>query len=442
MISKRNAVRLVSCFLIKWVALPALAQYSMSPEIVVSNLDLWETTPDVAFNTQRGEYLAVWTGDSTGPAPWIGGKRYTDRGELIEEFVIAVNNNPPLPLANKSPAVAYDPLNDRFLVVWSHDLWGDENYWEVRGRLIPGDGPSPSFSEFGISNTMSHSIRTPRVAFATTQQQFIVVWEAYEPLTSNHYGILAHRVSPDGALPGSLVTVAAGAVGYRYSPDVAYNPTRNEYLIVFTWRDHNPSSGNILGVRMNANGAVLGGGEFNIATWPDDERFPAVASLAEANEWAVVWQSDTTKMNDVYSRRLSVDGAGVVQLATPVQVRSTVLDEVSADISSYPGESGYMISWAGQYSNASGPFGIIARTLNTSNVLGTLLYPRPIYIGEDVSCSAPTLANGAGSFFFAWTHDRDGIPTYKDIHGRLLFDYLFKNGFESGNTSAWSGAVG
>jgi len=40
-----------------------------------------------------------------------------------------------------------------------------------------------------------------------------------------------------------------------------------------------------------------------------------------------------------------------------------------------------------------------------------------------------------------WQQDRDAAGTYQDIHGRILFNEIFSDDFESKDTSEWSSTV-
>lgn len=47
---------------------------------------------------------------------------------------------------------------------------------------------------------------------------------------------------------------------------------------------------------------------------------------------------------------------------------------------------------------------------------------------------------GEQGFLVGWEHERQGT-SYQDIHGRLVTDGFFEDGFESGDTLEWSTTV-
>lgn len=428
-----HARKLVSLFIAAILVAPIVGASTpgMGPEQIISAQDFDEYHPHIAYNSNHNEYLVVWHDVSPFQSRAIMGKRIDIDGATIAEFTIAFEDAPPRD--NAQPTVAYDPVNDLYLVAWVRDYSGDGSDWDVYGRIVPWNGPVSGHTQFAIC-AFSSNQWNPHVAFAGTQGDFMVTWWN-EYYNSVHSYISAQRISSAGALTGGTFTVTS-ANEERVGPDIAYNQARNEYLIVYQRMDD--VAGNIYGVRMTATGAILGGGDFAIAAWPDPETAPRVSASRVADEWAVVWQSDIPgNMKEIYARRLWIDGAGTVQLASPLYVAGTSVDESLPDIAAHPGRTEYLIAWEQQYSNSSGPFGIWAGTLNTANALGPRFEIRGIWAGESTTCSSPTVGAAPTGWLVAWEHDRDGAPSYQDIHARAVYGPLFMDGFESGDFSAW-----
>lgn len=107
------------------------------------------------------------------------------------------------------------------------------------------------------------------------------------------------------------------------SPDVAFNPDNNEYLVVW-WADEDDilpvNDFEIYGQRIDAEtGADLGDNDFRISFMGDDGNIfraedPAVTYNSDAKEYFVVWQSDHNEApleNDefeIFGRRIGADG--------------------------------------------------------------------------------------------------------------------------------------
>jgi len=375
----------------------------------------------------------VWHDTSLLEPYSVMGQRYTDKGELITEFVIAYENSPPR--NNAQPDAAYDPINDRYLVVWIYDVYGNGNDWDVMGCLMPYDGPSASYTPIPLGYYSSNQWE-PRVAYASTQQEFLVTWWN-EGTPGIHSYISVQRVSSAGMALGANLDVAYGNEDREY-PDLAYNQARNEYLITYQLED---GGGDIYAVRMSALGSVIGG-EFSIADWPDAETAPAVAATAAGNEWAVAWQSDNSGESEamnIYVRRLWVDGSGIVQQAAPVKMQATAYDEREPDIAVFPSNQDYLVVWEQQYWD--GTIGVSGQALDTANVKGDFIDLRYLGFAEFNDSSRPALAAGPVSYFGVWEQERDNAATYQDIRGVMVFDYLFRDDFETGDLSAWSSSA-
>ena len=109
-------------------------------------------------------------------------------------------------------------------------------------------------------------------------------------------------------------------------------------------------------------------------------------------------------------------------MEAPVHLDWTSINERMPDIAAYPESSNFLIAWEQQYSSTTGPYGIRARVLDATNVLGRVYIPRDSTIGETLACSSPVVAGGGGDWMVVWEHPRDDTPSYRDIHGRILKD--------------------
>ena len=403
---------------------------SQSPEVRISNNDNENYAAQTVYNSVHQEYFVVWHVSSF-QGRYVMGRRLDLYGNLLDEYTIAFEDSPPRD--NAQPTVAYDPVNDRYLVAWLHDTPGDGSNWDILGRFVPWDGPTPSLNGFNICNFSSQQWN-PRAAYAGTQQEFLVTWwnEGTGGVASY---VSAARIAPaDGSVLSTFV-VASGTEE-RTVPDVAYNLARNEYLIVYQLMD--AAGGNIAAVRMNAGGSILGGGEFDIAGWADPETHPRVAASRIDNQWLVVWQSDhgSEPAKDVYGRRVWVDGSGTIQQSAPVRLAATTIDEGNPEVAVFPESTVFAVSWEQQYSSSTGNFGISAQTIDTADRLGEKTVIQTVYTSENIDSSNPAMAAGPQGFMIAWVQERDS-STAIDISGRVMWR-LFSEGFESGDLSRWS----
>ncbi len=412
-------------------------ELSLGAEISVSSQDDNEYRPQVAFNSVHNEYLAVWHVNSSIFGRYVQGSRISASGSILSNFTIAYEDSPHRDCS--TPDVAYDSVHDRYFVVWMRDSAGDGSDWDIEGRFIPWDGPDESMPSFHICTAVTQQ-QFPRVAWASGEDEFLVTWWN-EGSGTTHSDISAQRIDagdPVFPLISANFTVTSSSSEERVGPDIAYNSTRNEYLIVYQRMDD--VLGNIYGVRLSGTGSILGGGDFGIAAWPDAETNPRVAASQISGEWAVAWMSDTSAYaKEIYARRVTVDFWGDVQTEAVENVAGADIDESYPDIAA-SGIGKYLISWEQQYSNPSGPFGIWARTLDESDALGVDMVVRGSYAGQEVDSAFPAICGSEGGFLVTWQQERyvTSGPSYQDIRARQVTTEVFSDGFEFGSLAAWS----
>lgn len=385
----------------------AAAGPHLSGEIVISAIDNEQYLPAVAYNWKHKEYLVVWHNTWGGGGRDIYAQRITARGELKSWFAVSAG-----PKDRAQPSVAYDPVNDRYLVVWIYDLHGDGSDWNVYGRFIPWDGPSASLTEFTIC-TWTTSQWNPQVAYARAQEEFLVVWtNTYAAAVPPAY-VSGRRVYANGTgFPAGGFTIASHATENRVNPDVAYNLARNEYLVTYG------NAVDIFGVRLRGDGVPLGAGEFGIAGWPDTEQHPAVAACDAADQYLVAWQSKVPA--DVYARFIKGDG-------TPDSVHliyGTPVAEVEPDVACNMSGRQYLVVWQQQYSNVMGPYGVWGRLVSADKTMSPEFgIIAGGWVGAPADRTKPAVAGSYTSYLVAWEHERYGT-SYQDIHGRLIWPHV------------------
>jgi hypothetical protein len=169
-------------------------------------------SPAVTFNPGKNEWLVVWSGNeyfssivgaeieifgqfvkySSATNPEVGDNdfRISDMGLDLSASHTA-----------KLPAVAFDPLSRKYLVVWEGDdntapLVDDE--FEIFGQLIDADTRSETgesdfrLSDMGPDRNTFFSAMTAAVASAGTEGRFLVLWSGdddIKPLVNYEYEV-------------------------------------------------------------------------------------------------------------------------------------------------------------------------------------------------------------------------------------------------------------
>ena len=179
------------------------------------------------------------------------------------------------------------------------------NRADVRAEL----GGAPVTGWFPISplDASELSEGNSAVAYNSWWQEYLVVW-AMDDAGGGRY-IYGRFVDSDGTLIGPRFLIP-GLVGSCGSPDVAYNPARNEYLVVYDFSS--PAGYAIGGLRLDAYGTPVGTQLSFASSATDQYREPAVAYATNSSAYLVVWQRNQgTAFKGIEARTLSGDGTSM-----------------------------------------------------------------------------------------------------------------------------------
>ena len=382
---------------------------TLSSEFVIAARDNEQYLPSVAYNWKHDEYLVVWQ-NKWGASQDIWAQRVTGQGELLSWF--DVGPTAPLnPYSNDriQPSVAYDPVNDRYLVVWAYDIFGDGSDWDIHGIFVNWNGPIPGLHQFNICDWTTQQAN-PKVAYSRAQEEFMIVW------TTNHPSVPAYisgrrMVAANGTFPtsGSDFTISHPSQ-VRIHPEIAYNLARNEYLVVYD------NSLDVFGTRFTGPGSPLAGGEFGIAGWPGDEELPSVAACPDTDQYLVAWQNNQP---DIYARFINGDGS---LDGGPLHLDFTSVAEIKPNVTCNAAGDQFLAVWQQQYSSLTGPHGIRGQFVNNDKTLGlpfAIVTPRS---GVTAEFTTPAVTGGNVNYLAVWEHDRAGTP-FQDIYGRLITPY-------------------
>ncbi|MBU0512628.1 MAG: hypothetical protein KJ638_13140, partial [Chloroflexi bacterium] len=378
-------------------------------EIVISALNNEQYLPSVAYNSNHDEYLVIWY-NMWGVNRDIYAQRITGQGELLSWF--AVGPTAPLnPYPNDriAPSVAYDPVNDRYLVVWAYDTPGDGSNWDIHGVFVNWDGPIQGLHQLNISDWPTQQW-TPKVAYARAEEEFMIVWWTDHPSVPGY--ISGRRMTAsDGTFPssGSDFTISHPSE-VRVNPEISYNLARNEYLVVYD------NMQDVFGTRFTGTGIPLAGGEFGIAGWPGAETQPSVAACRETDQYLVAWQNDQP---DIYARFIKGDGS---LDGGPLNLESTSVAEIQSQVACNSAGNQFLVVWQQQFSSATGPYGIWGQFVNTDKTLGADFGIMTPTSGVTAEFTTPVVAGGNVNYLTVWEHDRAGTA-FQDIHGRLITPY-------------------
>jgi hypothetical protein len=260
-----------------------------------------QENPALAYNATQREFLLVWWNDRPGNDD-VYAQRTDQHGQPTGPwFAVTWGDG----LEQRHPDVAWNSRRNEYLVVW------------VRNDVIYGRRVGPTGQllggEFMVSSAAQFDSSDPAVAYAYTTDSYLVVWD-YRYVASGfiqHSSIVARLLSGDGQPQGGQFYVSQDTQGHtRFSPELAYNQSRNEYLVVWMQMDMFTGAYDARGRRATGSGNLLLPESIGIATGPETQLWPAVGAIAtdpaEGGRYLVTWVEVGTQ-NQVLAQRLHGD---------------------------------------------------------------------------------------------------------------------------------------
>jgi hypothetical protein len=352
--------------------------------ITVRENDQW--SPAVAYNWKHREYLVVW---QDAHEQGIYAQRVSSQGKLVGPNPIHIASGPNV---RYDPDVAYDPVNDRYLVVWGH-------LGNLSGRLIPWEHSDPALPEFQIvawPNTEDY----PEVTYNRTNEQFLVVW------WNIHNGMINGRlVNADGGFPidpnAGFLTLS-NSPSYHTSPDVVHNRKHNDYLVGFNLTV-SVNQYDVYASRIHGSDGYLFDPDVPVATGTNLTRNPTVAVCPEVDQYFIAWEEEiTTVDSDIYARFMS--GDGWVEAGIRIIAFSPDKEKYPAVTCNQAGDQ-YLVGWT-----------IVPSADYLGRIVNSQGEMSPTF---QIGFSGEEAAGGHPGYLAVWVEETGG-PTPNDIFGRLV----------------------
>jgi len=384
-----------------------------------------ERIPAVAYNTDANQYLVVWEDTRhEGTRGWdIYGRLVGADGRPVGgDFRISGNNATNSEL---SPAVAYNPKANQYLVVWQDGRDATRD-WDVYGRRVSADG-KPVGGDFRVSGSEATSDeRRPAVAYNSVANQYLVVWQDGRSYATRGYDIFGRRVSADGKPVGGDFRVSGSkAASDEGSPAVAHNPKANQYLVVWQDRRNEGTRGSdIYGRRVSAKGEPVGG-DFRVSgrNATVGEYSPTVAHDAKADQFLVVWADERSwaaRGSDIFGRRVSADGE-LVGGDFRISGTKATSDEHRPVVAYNSKANQYLVVWVDERNDAIRGVDIFGRRVSAKGepVGGDFRVSGKEAISNEWNPAAVYNVN-KDEYFVVWMDERDEGTRGWDIYGRRV----------------------
>jgi hypothetical protein len=295
----------------------------------------------VAYNSTQHEYLVVWRNARSTDFSELYAQRVSTAGQLKGSFDLTSDlsgDGKP----RYEPALAYNATDDEYLLVYIYQVVDHVDY-DIRGRRIAWDG-SWKGAEFEIFSWANRGFFKPRIAWNPYRNQYLVVADAFDTSSDKYNDISGRLVMADGTTPydGHNISVQSQTLQPQAS-DVTYNIAADEYLVV--WRQNfSGDDWNIWGARMyGEDGAVVPTPGPIDTAWTDQDH-PAVSTNTQ-DRYLVVWQQGLDLPTDdweIYGRELDITGSPV---DNSFAIAYSTDDEIYPDVAINGADNQRMVAW-------------------------------------------------------------------------------------------------
>jgi hypothetical protein len=239
--------------------------------------------PDVAYNPDDNEYLVVWAGNGLAGADFRGVKEVFGQrinaatgASVGAEFRISNMADGGKNRNAGNAQLVYNSTAHEYLIVWngSGDKSAPDSVFEIYGQRFSRTG-SQVGPEFRISNTTElgkvadtfvRASTRPDIAWNSTDNQYLVVWDGMgqpeDTIKTEVYGQLLNAAG--GALGKNFRisnTTDQGAEFNASAAVAAYNSINKQYLVVWSGSSREKSQYEIWGQGLTAQGAQIGEGK-------------------------------------------------------------------------------------------------------------------------------------------------------------------------------------
>ena len=235
----------------------------------------YQWNADLAYGSNADQYLVVFDDDRIVPGDKdINGQFINSDGTLSgANFTVSGPSSDQL-----LPAVAYNSLDNQFLVVWQDDRNAASDD-DIYGRVINANGTYDG-QDFPIS-TAGPDQDDVDIAYASSANLFLVVWEQ----SNDIYGRL---VRADKSFVGSEFQIASSSSGVD-DPVVAYDSHADQFLVL--WHDYTGWD-NIYAQQVSTDGTMLDD-DLDLITGTGNDINAALAYSTSTRQFMAAWQRQT-----------------------------------------------------------------------------------------------------------------------------------------------------
>jgi len=397
-----------------------------------------------------GNFIVVWESDGSNGTDTSGfsiqGQRYDASGTPVgSEFQV----NSYTTDDQRGSLVAADAQGN-FVAVWHSDgSYGpDTSGFSIQGQRYDASGNSVG-SQFQVNSYTTSDQWRPVVA-SDAGGDFVVVWYSYGSYgtDSSQSSIQGQLYDASGARVGSQFQVNSYTTSYQLVPAVATDVDGN---FAVTWSGFgsygtDTSGLSIQGQRYDASGTRVGS-QFQVNSYTTSHQATSRLAMDAQGGFVVVWHSRGSYGTDSSSH--STQGQRYDASGTPVggefQVNSYTTSGQWVPAVAIGSDGNFVVAWESDGSDGTDTSSWSAQG-QRYDASGTPVGPQ-FQVNSyttDQQYRVKVMSGSDGNFVVVWeSYGSDGTDTsYLSVQGlRYSTETIFTDGFESGDSSAWSSTV-
>ncbi len=393
---------------------PGVDWFPVSP--LDSHESEWQAS--LAYNSVRQQYLAVWEQATPGGEILIWGQLLGRDGTQVGgRFQV------PSPSGQSTaPDVAYSPVRDEYLVVYTSVSTANS----VSGHRLSALG-TPLGSQLTFASSTEHTYGHAAVVSVPGGDQYLLAWQKCSGTA--FAGIEARSVGAGGTTMGPILEVTGLLANVAPAmPDVAYTQPLDRALVVWEkWSDSTQVDRDVWGQWVDmAGGAHLTGVPFTLFASTDDEALPAVGGVATVfgiGELLVACQR--TYGSAPYVDGLLITDTGALVASLPISLQTGIMPAVADNADTRE----LLVAWVSGLE-------VQAREVSPAGVMSMWGAVEAV-----LAPAVPDVAGGPAGDFLVTTQFPTSPGDHYDVFGFLWQPALFGDGFETGGTGAWASVV-
>lgn len=341
------------------------------------------------------------------------------------------------------------PMGDGgFVITWRSvgSSGTDSDGYSIQGQRYGSEGV-PTGGEFQV-NTYTTSYQDAPAVGPDGAGGFVIAWESDGSYgtDSDGYSIQAHRYAPDGSPVGSQFQVNTYTTSEQFFANVGSDGSGGFVVVWHSFASGGTDSDNqsIQGQRYASDGSPAGS-QFQANTYTTGSQTRPVVGSKGGDGFVVAWQSfgSETDPSDssVQAQLYAADGSPA---GGQFQVNTYTTDDQNNPAVSSDSAGGFLVTWTSTGSNGTDS--------SASSVQGRRYASDGAPSTGEFQVNTSTLGgqygaavgpDGTGGLILTWASlvstgdDSDSFS----IQGQLYDSPIFADGFESGDTSAWSQTV-